>query len=93
MDTEFMYVPNVGLNSNTRRGSECMETEFMGHHSNQRRSSVQNVGLYSNTRRGSGCMETVLNVDNVGHHSNQRRCSGSMDKKFMSVQNVGLNSN
>ena len=24
-----MYVQNVGLNSNTRRGSECMETEFM----------------------------------------------------------------
>ena len=64
------FVPNVGLNSNTRRGSECMETEFMGHHSNQRRSSVQNVGFYSNTRRGSGCMQRrklkVLEVENAG---------------------------
>ena len=27
-------VPNVGLNTNTRRGSECMETDIMRHHSN-----------------------------------------------------------
>ena len=29
MDTEFMYVQNVGLDSNQSRGSGCMETEFM----------------------------------------------------------------
>ena len=29
MDTKFMNVQNVGLNSNQSRGSGCMETEFM----------------------------------------------------------------
>ena len=29
MHGDRVHVQNVGLNSNTRRGSECMETEFM----------------------------------------------------------------
>ena len=62
-----VHVQNVGLYSNQRRGSRCMETEFMDDNlPNQIRNRFQEE-----------------NVQNVGHHSNQRRSSGNMDTEFM----------